>query len=59
MGNRLILILIAFGIVFFAGWIFANEVTPPRVEDISAAAWIVAVLVAVVMAGMATGGATR
>ena len=57
--SRFTVIMIAFAVVFFGGWLFANEYPPPRIEDISAAAWIVAVLVAVVLAGMVTGGVTR
>ena len=59
MGNRFTIILMALVAVFLGGWLFANEYPPPQVADLKAAAWIVSVLMAVVLASMATGGATR
>ena len=56
MGNRLILILLGFTLAFGAGWLFANEVRPPRYEDLSMAIWIVAGAGSLLMAVAAAGG---
>jgi len=52
MGNRFSIMLVALGVAFFAGWLFANEVAPPRMEDLSFAMWIVAGAVALLSAAM-------
>ncbi|MEZ4864140.1 MAG: hypothetical protein R3C14_22700 [Caldilineaceae bacterium] len=40
MGNRFLVFLIILGMAFFAGWLFGNEVAPPRMADVSAAMWL-------------------
>lgn len=59
MMNRFTTILIAFAVVFVAGWLFGHDYPPPDVADMRAATWIVGVMVAIVMAGMVTGGTQR
>lgn len=54
--NRFAMFLIAAGVAFLAGWLFANEVKPPRYEDVSLAAWIIAGAVALTLGGMASAG---
>ncbi len=48
--------LMALLLVFLAGWLAGADFPPPHVRDISAAAWAVGAMVAVVMAAMVTSG---
>lgn len=57
--GRFGLILMALLLVFCAGWLAGADFPPPHVRDISAAAWAVGAMVAVVMAAMATSGGQR
>lgn len=52
MGNRFTIMLVALGVAFFSGWLFANEVAPPRMEDLSFAMWIIAGAVALLSAAI-------
>jgi hypothetical protein len=50
MGNKFTIIIIALGVAWFSGWLFANEVAPPRYDDLSFA-------VSFVLGGVALVGA--
>lgn len=52
MTNKFTIMVVALGVAFFSGWLFANEVAPPRLEDLSFAMWIVAGAVALLSAAM-------
>lgn len=52
MGNKFTIMVVALGVAFFSGWLFANEVAPPRMEDLNFAMWIVAGGVALLSAAM-------
>lgn len=56
MGNKFMIMLVALGVAFCSGWLFANEVAPPRLEDVRFAMWIVAGGVAVISAMMVSVG---
>lgn len=36
---KLILMFLALGLAFGAGWLFGNEVRPPLLEDVNLGAW--------------------
>lgn len=50
--NRFIVLLLALGLAFGSGWLFANEVRPPLLEDVGLAMWIAVGGVAVLSAAM-------
>lgn len=52
MGNKFTIIIVALGVAFVSGWLFANEVAPPRMEDLSFAMWIIAGVVSLLSAAM-------
>jgi len=52
--NRFGILLMALGLSFAAGWLFANEVRPPLLEDVGLAMWMAIGGVAVLSAAMAT-----
>lgn len=54
--NRFIILLLALGLAFGSGWLFANEVRPPLLEDVGLAMWIAVGAVAVVSAAMVSAG---
>lgn len=54
--SRFGLFLLAAGLAFGAGWLFGNEMKPPRYEDISVAAWLVAGVSALALGGAASAG---
>jgi len=56
MRHRFVIVLVAFGITFASGWLFANEVRPPRLEDIGLAMWAVLAIVGLLSAVVATQG---
>ena len=56
MGNRFLMILLGFVLAFGAGWLFANEVRPPRYEDLSMAVWIIVGAGSLLMAVAGAGG---
>lgn len=53
--NRFIVLLMALGLAFGSGWLFANEVRPPLLEDVGLAMWIAVGTVAVMAAAMVAG----
>lgn len=38
--NKFIVMAMALGMAFGSGWLFANEVRPPMLEDVGMAMWI-------------------
>lgn len=38
--NKFVILLLALGLAFGSGWLFANEVRPPLLEDVGLAMWI-------------------
>lgn len=52
--NRFIVLLMALALSFASGWLFANEVRPPLLEDVGLAMWIAVGGVALVSATLAT-----
>jgi hypothetical protein len=52
MGNKFTMMLVALGIVFVSGWLFGNQIAPPRIQDISAAVWVVCAMAAVMLSAM-------
>lgn len=38
--NRFVILLLGLGLAFGSGWLFANEVRPPLLEDVGLAMWI-------------------
>lgn len=54
--NRFTLFVAAAGLAFLAGWLFGNEMKPPRYEDISLAMWLVVGVGALALGGMASAG---
>lgn len=54
--NRFGLFLLAAGLAFGAGWLFGNEMKPPRYEDVNLAAWLIAGMGALVLGGIASAG---
>lgn len=54
--NRLVLFLVAAGLAFLAGWLFGNEVKPPRYADVSLAAWLLVGVIAVALGSIASAG---
>jgi|688.fasta_scaffold83179_6 hypothetical protein len=54
--NRFIMFLMAATLAFGAGWLFANEVKPPRYEDISMAMWLIVSVGALTLGGVASAG---
>ena len=52
MGNRFLVMVIALLVAFASGWLFANEVRPPSLENVSFAVWMVAGAVALLSAMM-------
>lgn len=54
--NRFGLFLLAAGLAFLAGWLFGNEMRPPRYADISLAAWLIVGVIAVVLGSIASAG---
>lgn len=54
--NRFVLFLVAAGLAFSAGWLFGNEMKPPRYEDVNLAAWLIAGVGAVALGGIASAG---
>ena len=54
--NRFMLFLVAAGVAFAAGWLYGNEVRPPRLEDVDLAMWIVVGVAALALGAVASGG---
>ena len=54
--NRFTIMLLALGLAFFSGWLFANEVMPPTLDNASLAMWIACGGVAVISALMLSAG---
>lgn len=54
--NRFTLFVVAAALAFVAGWLFGNEMKPPRYEDLSLAAWLVAGVAALGLGAMASAG---
>ena len=54
--NRFVLFLVAAGVAFAAGWLYGNEVRPPRLEDVDLAMWIVVGVAALALGAVASGG---
>lgn len=54
--NRFTLFVVAAGLAFLAGWLFGNEMKPPRYEDISLAMWAVVGVGALALGGIASTG---
>ena len=54
--NRFTLFIVAAALAFVAGWLFGNEMKPPRYEDLSLAAWLVAGVAALGLGAMASAG---
>jgi sorbitol-specific phosphotransferase system component IIBC len=54
--NRFIVMLIALAMAFGSGWLFANEVRPPLLEDVGLAMWIAVGGVGFLSAIMASNG---
>jgi hypothetical protein len=52
--NRFIVMIVALGLAFGSGWLFANEVRPPLLDDTSLAMWIAVGGVAFLSAMMAS-----
>lgn len=52
--NRFTLFLMAAGVAFLAGWLFGNEVKPPRYEDMTLAMWIIVSAFALALGGIAS-----
>jgi hypothetical protein len=50
--NKFFVLLMALGLAFAAGWLFANEVRPPLLEDVGLAMWMAVGGVAVLSAAM-------
>lgn len=50
--NRFIVLLMALGLAFGSGWLFANEVRPPLLEDVGLAMWIAVGSVALLSAAL-------
>lgn len=55
--NRFTIMVIALGVAFLSGWLFANEVQPPTVQDLGFAMWFVGIGVAFMAAMMASSTA--
>ncbi len=54
--SRFFLFLVAALFAAIAGWFFANEVAPPKFEDMSVATWVVVLVFSLALGGMASGG---
>lgn len=54
--NRFTLFVVAAGLAFLAGWLFGNEMKPPRYEDISLAMWLIVGIAALGLGGVASAG---
>lgn len=54
--SRFGLFLIAAGLAFLAGWLFGNEVKPPRYADVSLAAWLIVGVIAIALGSIASAG---
>lgn len=54
--NRFTLFVVAAGLAFVAGWLFGNEMKPPRYEDLSMAMWLVVGVLALALGGVASTG---
>lgn len=54
--NRFTLFIVAAALAFLAGWLFGNEMKPPRYEDLSLAAWLVAGVGALGLGALASAG---
>lgn len=54
--NRFTLFVVAAGLAFLAGWLFGNEMKPPRYEDLSMAMWLVVGVLALALGGVASAG---
>jgi hypothetical protein len=52
--SRFTVMVMALALAFGSGWLFANEVRPPLLEDTSLAMWIAGVVVALLSAMMAS-----
>lgn len=50
--NRFAIMLLALGLAFFSGWLFANEVQPPTLDNASLAMWALTGVVSLVGAAM-------
>jgi hypothetical protein len=53
--NRFIVMLGALALAFFSGWLFANEIAPPRIDNASLAMWIACAGVAVIASAIVAG----
>lgn len=54
--NRFIVMLGALGLAFFSGWLFANEIAPPTLDNASLAMWVLTGIVSLVGAAMVSSG---
>lgn len=54
--NRFTLFVVAAGLAFLAGWLFGNEMKPPRYEDLSMAMWLVVGVLALALGGVSSAG---
>jgi hypothetical protein len=50
--NRFTVMLMALGLAFFSGWLFANEIAPPSLDNASLAMWALTGVVSLVGAAM-------
>ena len=50
--NRFTVMLLALGLAFFSGWLFANEIMPPTLDNASLAMWMLTGVVSLVGAMM-------
>lgn len=54
--SRFTLFVVAAGLAFLAGWLFGNEMKPPRYEDLSMAMWLVVGIAALGLGAMSSAG---
>ncbi len=54
--NRFTIMLLALGLAFFSGWLFANEIMPPTLDNASLAMWMLTGVVSLVGAMMVSAG---
>lgn len=48
--------VLAAGLAFGAGWLFGNEVQPPKYEDVNLAVYVVPLVISFLFFGMARSG---
>lgn len=54
--SRFVIFITAAILAFGAGWFFANEIAPPKYEDVSMAMWIIIAAFSLALGGMASAG---